>query len=117
MIDGIKMNLGGEEYIVPPLNFRLLKKFDAEIRSMRDMASSQDPMSELPRMVPVITAALQRNYPDLTEEHVYDLLDLGNYRQVFEAALGVTPELRELLDKRLEHIAVGENKPLPKTVQ
>jgi hypothetical protein len=117
MIDGIKISLGGEDYIVPPLNFRLLKKFDEDIRSMRDLSASTDPMGELVRMVPVITAALQRNYPDLTEDRVMDLLDLGNYRNVFEAALGVTPELRALLDKRLEHISVGESQPLPKTVQ
>ena len=117
MIEGTKINLNGQEYIVPALNFRQLKEFDKDIRAMQNLGDSGDPMRELVLLVPVITAALKRNYPELDEEKVTDLLDLGNYKNVFEAVLGVTPELRELLRARLAAIAVGELKPLPPKVQ
>ena len=117
MIEGSKMNLGGQDYTVPPLNFRQLKQFGKEIKAVRNLGTSSDPMAELVTLVPVIAAAFKRNYPDLTEDQVMDLLDLGNYRAVFEAVLGVTPELRKLLDERLAAIRVGETKPLPQKVQ
>lgn len=117
MIEGTKINLGGTDYIVPALNFRQLKEFDVQIRAIQKLGESGDPMRELVTLVPVITAAIKRNYPDQTEESVTELLDLGNYKAVFEAVLGVTPELRDLLATRLKAIAVGESQPLPKTVQ
>lgn len=117
LIEGTKINLGGEDYVVPALNFRQLKEFADDIRKVQDLGSSGDPMSELNGLVPVITAALKRNYPELTEEKVADLLDLMNYKSVFEAVLGVTPELRDLLMRRLAALKVGEAQPLPKAVQ
>lgn len=117
MIEGTKINLGGTDYIVPALNFRQLKQFDVQIRGIQRLGESSDPMKELDTLVPVITAALQRNYPDLTADAVTELLDLGNYKSVFEAVLGVTPELRDLLTARLKAITVGESLPLPKAVQ
>ncbi len=117
MIQGMTLNLGGEDYIVPALNFRQLQQFKTEIAAMQNMSNSADPMNELSTVIPVVTASLKRNYPDMTEEKVADLLDMGNYVNVFQAVLGITPEMRDLLTSRLAQIKLGEARPLPARAQ
>jgi hypothetical protein len=117
VVQGTKIELGGEEYIVPALNFRQLQEFKTEIAAMQNMGSSGDALAELIIVIPVVTAALKRNYPDMNEEKVTDLLDLSNYRKVFESVLGITDELRDLLTSRLAQIKLGEARPLPTRAQ
>ena len=63
---------------------------------------------QLAMLVEVVTAALQRNYPELTAAKVEDILDLGNALQVLDAILGGI-KLPAAEPKPIDdHAAVGE---------
>lgn len=92
LIDGVSIVLGGEQFTVPPMNLktvrRLLPAFD-QIKSGSLNAAALD------AAVGVIHGALSRNYPDLTADEVADMVDLSNLEGVLSAVLevsGLTPK-------------------------
>lgn len=90
MIEGKTINLGGEEYVVPPLNLGQIRRLQKEIENIGrlDAASLDD--NAVDTMLNVILAGMSRNYPELTKEKLEGLIDLGNMRAVTEAVLGVS---------------------------
>ncbi len=87
MIDGIKLNLNGEEYIVPPLTFKQIKKLYPLIEELNGNGGT---VKKMETIVTLTHAALSRNYPELTIEKVEDLVDLGNLKTLSEAVLGAS---------------------------
>jgi hypothetical protein len=85
MIDGVKIDLGGGEWIVPPLNLRTLEKFYPVIESWTQ--PRENALDYLREVAEFIHAALVRNYPDLTLDDVKDLVDLKNVQMVIPAIL------------------------------
>jgi hypothetical protein len=85
MIEGKKVQMGGKEWIVPPLNFRSLK-------AHREALMTATPASLVAsgKVVDLIHEALKRNYPELTLDELEDMLDMGNALAVTEAVLGVS---------------------------
>jgi len=83
---GIKLNLQGQDFVVPPLNFRSLQALQARIGTF---SGGVDPES-ISLVVDAAHAALQRNYPDMTKDQVTDLLDLENMLDVMEAVMDVS---------------------------
>jgi hypothetical protein len=92
MVPGTKVDIGGHEFIVPPLNFGQLEEFQEQIATAA--AAMDNPAKQgFERMLstlPIIVAAMSRNYPDFTIEFAKNILDLSNYRRVFEAVMGVS---------------------------
>lgn len=89
MIEGVDIKLGDKSYIVPPLNFRLLKKHKGDIDAITAAAPGTGLDTTIAdRVVAVVHAALSRNYPALTIEEVEDGLDLRNSKDVMGALLG-----------------------------
>jgi hypothetical protein len=84
---GILIAIGGREYTVPPLTLGQIRRMSREISLFR--ADGLDLLSPeaITAVVTVITAALQRNYPDLTEEQVADMLDVASAVPTFIAVL------------------------------
>lgn len=85
MIEGKTIRMGGKDWIVPPLNFRALKRFQKEIGSLNlaELAQSE-------KVEEIVLAALNRNYPDLTLDELQDMLDMGNVIEVTMAVMGVS---------------------------
>lgn len=83
---GIKITLGDEVLVVPPLNFRSLQELQARLVEFK---AGVDPES-VNVVVDAAHHALKRNYPDMTRENVIDLLDLENMLQVMEAVMDVS---------------------------
>lgn len=83
---GIKLNLQGQDFVVPPLNFRSLQEMQARIASF---TGGVDPES-ISLVVDAAHAALSRNYPDLSKDAVIDLLDLENMLSIMEAVMDVS---------------------------
>jgi len=81
MIHGQKISMGGQEWIVPPLSLGQLK------RHMKDLDALNGEHA-LDAASAVATAALSRNYPEILDTQVEELLDAGNMAQVLEAAMG-----------------------------
>jgi hypothetical protein len=75
----------GQEYVVPPLSVR---QFRDNLKLLTEPVGEVTPENAVERMnkfVPVIGMALRRNYPDLTDDHLLDALDLGTFIQALLA--------------------------------
>ncbi len=83
MIDGKKITLGGREFIMPPAPFGVVRRFK-EVFEGREAA-------DVTKMGDIVFAALQRNYPDMSQQEFEDkYLDLGNIRDAFQAIMGAS---------------------------
>jgi hypothetical protein len=71
---------------VPPLTLGQLRRLIPKVRQMTDVGAAMGEV-EIGTLVELVTAALSRNYPDLTDEHVEHLLDLGNASNVLSIIL------------------------------
>lgn len=83
------VRLGLDEYQIPPLGFRALQERAADIQALSSIgaAPTMEQMSVVGR---IVHAAMQRNYPAITEDEVLDMLDVGNFQRVLGAVLGMS---------------------------
>lgn len=93
--EGEPLKIGSTIYIVPPLSFKQLREFEAEITGIESelaaaIAARRNPLPIFQRQVPIILAALNRNYPKLTLEELSDKLDLRQSRKVYQAVMGIS---------------------------
>ena len=84
------VSLNGQDYVVMPLNWKQLKQCKEAISIVSDIKPNQGMISEEQQdaILKVVTASLQRNRPDLTEEFVADHLDLGNMGVLLQQVFG-----------------------------
>lgn len=89
LIKGTEIELGGEIRIVPALNFRQIQELAPELAAInKTQGEEQSSAPPLAIGLKVITAAMSRNYPDVTEDEVSDWVDLGNVHQLMAAIMG-----------------------------
>ena len=86
MIPGVSVAMGGEEWVVPPLTLGQLRRLMPQVRQLTEIGASMGE-AQIAVLVDIVTAALQRNYPETTPEKVENLLDLGNASAVLNAVL------------------------------
>jgi hypothetical protein len=86
VIPGVKMQLGSQEWIVPPLNIRQLDDEGLCDKAQGIIKEGAKPDFEAAALV--VHAALNRNYPDATLGQVKEMLDLGNWLGAVRAVLG-----------------------------
>jgi len=82
---GIAVFFDGREWIVPPLSVR---QFRDNIKLLTEPVGEVNPDNAVERMsrfVPVIGMALRRNYPDVTDDHLLDALDISTFGEVMRA--------------------------------
>lgn len=115
LIMGTEVVMGGIKLIVPALNFRQLQVHGDALAKLGSISRSTNIYTEMADALPVILSALQRNYPDLTEDELADMVDLTNYRPVFEAVMGVSGIRAETLEKH-KVVTPGESKPDGETI-
>ena len=89
MIDGVKINLGGTEYTVPPLSLAQVKKHQAALDDFRASNGGLDEKG-METVVEVIHAAISRNYQNVTKQNLEEWLDLGNWDKVWYAVMGIS---------------------------
>jgi hypothetical protein len=91
VIPGVKISMGGRDWIVPPLTLGMMRRLLPQIMRLHDCGAGSSTGSgdgeEIDVIIDLVTAAMQRNYPDMTPQQVEDLLDLGNARAVVAAIL------------------------------
>lgn len=90
LLDGIKVNLGGKEYTVPPINLKALRQLGPKFASMAKAVDTGNISglfegAQLDTMLEVILSAMSRNYPDLTKDDLEEVVDLGNLVDLFGA--------------------------------
>lgn len=84
---GESINAGDRTLIVPPLSLRQVQQFLVPLQQLREMPSLTAP-ENIDTMLDVATAAIQRNYPDMTRDQVAEVLDLKNIGPTFRAIMG-----------------------------
>jgi hypothetical protein len=95
MIPGVTITMGGRDWLVPPLTLGQLRRLMPRVRQLTEIDASMGEV-QIGVLVEIVTAAVQRNYPDATAETVENLLDLGNAGAVLNAVLtGSGLRLRE----------------------
>lgn len=96
-LPGTAIDMGGQEWIVPPLTLGQLRRLLPQVQQLTEIGAAMDE-AQIGVIVEIITAAMQRNYPDVTPAEVEDLLDLGNAGAVLNAVLtgsGLQPAMGE----------------------
>jgi hypothetical protein len=86
MISGVTITMGGRDWLVPPLTLGQLRRLMPKVRQLTETDASIGE-AQIGVLVDIVTAALQRNYPDATADMVEGLLDLGNAGAVLNAVL------------------------------
>lgn len=77
----------GETFIVPPLTLGAVEQLQDRLLAFKG-GIDKDSISFI---IEATTTALQRNYPEITQEHVKnELIDLGNMEEVIGAVLDVS---------------------------
>ena len=85
---GVWVQMGMEEYRIPPLGFGAIQELQERLGSLRGM-TDMPTEDQMKTVAEIVQMAMKRNYPDITVEDVFDKLDLGNFRPVFEAVLSM----------------------------
>ena len=86
MIPGAVVTMGGQDWIVPPLTLGQLRRLMPKVRQLTEIGASMGE-AQINVLIDIVTAALQRNYPETTPDKVENLLDLGNASAVLNAVL------------------------------
>jgi hypothetical protein len=97
IIPGTTIDMGGREWIVPPLTLGQLRRLLPQVQQLTEIGAAMDE-AQIGVIVEIITAAVQRNYPDVAPAEVEDLIDLGNAGTVLNAVLtgsGLQPAMGE----------------------
>jgi hypothetical protein len=87
LILGILVAFGSLELTLPPLNFLQLQRLDPYFKTV---ASGQPSAEWFTAITKIVHASISRNYPDLTEEDVGEMLDMSNFQRAFDAVLSVS---------------------------
>lgn len=88
MIKGVKIELSGKEYVVPPLNLRGLKLHQDEFAELD--ASGSNRVNQMDIVVGMAATAMQRNYPDITKDHLLDIVAINQIDDLMSAVLGAS---------------------------
>lgn len=93
--DGQEFNLGGTVLVVPSLSVKQAKQFWPVIMELNQGVSVEQFPVFLEKSLPLIHAALTRNYPQLTLAELEELVDLANFRDLVRA-IAAQSGLREV---------------------
>jgi hypothetical protein len=86
LIPGVEVAMGGENWLIPPLTLGQLRRLMPKVRQLTEIGAAMGE-SQIGVLVEIVAAAMQRNYPEMTQEAVENLLDLGNAGTVLNAVL------------------------------
>ena len=86
--EGTAVQMAGRTWIVPPLSLGQVRRLQPNIDRL---GATDAALSVMDDGIELILAALTRNYPELTKRELADeMLDLGNFRQVIDAVMGMS---------------------------
>lgn len=82
---GVAVFFDGQEYIVPPLSVRQFRDNLKLLTEPVGEVTGENAVERMTKFIPVIGLALRRNYPELTDDRLWDLLDLNTFIQALLA--------------------------------
>ena len=89
-VAGVRVDLGGQEFVVPALRFGAVKRFtvDGTFASVDTMKVDGLTESNIDAAVRIIHAAMSLNYPEISEADVLELVDRRSLPQLLGAVTG-----------------------------
>lgn len=106
-IKGITLELGGDNYVVPPMPLGALELLQDRIEAFTGGLDKQS----VSTVIDCLHAALKRNYPEKTREDVAGLVDVGNMQDVMLTVMDVSSMRRKQIEAD-EATAAGNPQPL-----
>jgi hypothetical protein len=94
VIKGITIDLGGADYVVPPLSIGALERLQDRLNTFQGGMDKE----AVALMVDVAEAALKRNYPDITRDIIVEIMDVSNMEDIFAAVMDVSGLKRKAID-------------------
>lgn len=104
-VKGISIELGGEQYVVPPIALGALEQLQSRLAGFSGDVSDA---AQVSTVIDAAHAALRRNYPQLTRDAVADLIDVSNMAEVFEAVMDISGLKRRSHEEKRQP---GETQP------
>lgn len=80
--DGELVVLGGHEFIVPALSVKQGRELWPDLMAAEQNVTVENLPEKWGQMMPIVTAAFKRNYPEITSEELEELIDLANLRKI-----------------------------------
>lgn len=102
-IKGITLELGGVNFVVPPLPLGALELLQERI----EVFTGGLDKGSVATVIDCLHASLKRNYPETTREVAAELVDVGNMGDVMQAVMDVSGMNR----KKIEAAAAGNLQP------
>ena len=96
MFKGESLQLGEQEYVIPPLSLEKLEELEDRFHALSAPAAGFS--ERLQQLMPILLASFQRNYPEITEAELRSQLDLPSLNQLLQiimAANGFTTEAQQ----------------------
>ena len=87
--EGTPVRMGGGSYIVPALTMRQVRHYEKDLHRAFEVGPLSPP-EDRDIALAIIHAAMTRNYPDMTQAELEDMLDLRSTPQVFLAVMGMS---------------------------
>jgi hypothetical protein len=100
MIDGMNVIIGDKKYIFADLNFKTVQKIFPYIQLLNNPSSD----NYMDAVLKIITAGLQRNYPEITEDFISENLQ---FSEIPDIMLVITNQLTK--KKNPETLATQTN--------
>ena len=88
---GVPVWMNGQNYYIPSLSTRDFRNFYEALTAPADRT---DVLGAFDKYIPIIGAAIRRNYPEVTDDQLGEWLDLHTFRKAIQAvqdASGMTP--------------------------
>lgn len=105
MIKGIKIDLGGEEFILPPISLGDLELLLPRIQAFDGTLTADN----IATVVDCAHAALSRNYPDIDKAVIKGKLDVGNFGDIMAAVMDVGGMLRKQAEAPQGEVGAGSS--------
>lgn len=83
--EGVNIQLGKKNYIIPALSIKSIRRLRNDIDKIAGKNITSD--ESIDAVLNIIHEAIKRNYPDITKEHLEDVVDLGNMNLIIEIVL------------------------------
>ena len=80
--EGEPVTLGRRTFVVPALSVKQARELWPEILEMDQGITKQNLPQKQSQMIAIITAAISRNYPDITKDEIETLVDLRSIRKL-----------------------------------
>lgn len=109
-VPGNEITLAGQVYVMPALSAAAVKQNREKLNSLTSTT-----MPDVCIVAELAYLALRRNYPDITQEFVDDVVDFSNMLEVYEALVSLNSLVEHggKLARRLQEMMLSNGLTMP----